>query len=176
MSIVKKLLAGLVGIVVTVLVTKFVEQRMELTFFSSAVGLLWAWVVGVGQWIGRDVSVPFWIVGLLSVFTIVLLLLTLAFVYTRFFESTGQSWKSLTKDQQLAFAVIADAIQAEREIGHDTVRQVSGLSVIATRNAINVLFNVRLICHSRNSWGNYYLDLTHRGQEQYLEEMSRQPS
>jgi len=149
-------------------ITKLVESHYDVSFFSPAIMELWNSILSVGDWVARDVTISFWVVALLSSCSFILVLLALAFVYTHASEESGKSWYSLTKDQQLVFNVVADAIENDRQIGHDSVRKISGLSVIATRSALDFLFHINLLCINRDSWGNSYLDLTYQGQEQYL--------
>lgn len=169
MSILKKGLAGLGGIIVTVLITKLVEQWFELTFFSSAVSTVWAWLGSAGSWLGRDVSLPFWGIALLFIGSGISVLLFLVFIYTEFFRKVTHVPSPLTPDQTAAFVVVGRAIEAGCEYGPDEVQQFSGLSRIATQSALDHLYNRRLIRPVRNEWGNNYLDLTSHGREYFLE-------
>ena len=150
-------------------ITKWVEGYYDVSFFSPSITAFWNVIQSFGYWLVRDVTVSFWVLSLLCVGSFLLLLLFLIFLYSNFFEKSTASWKTLTEDQKLAFAVVGEAIQNSRQIGHENVRQLSGLSVIATRTALDVLFHYELIRAARDPWGNSYLDLTFRGQQQYLE-------
>ena len=169
MSILTKGLVALGSIIVTVVITKVVEQWFELTFFSSAVATVWAWLGSAGSWLGRDVSLPFWGIALLSICTGISAFLFLIFIYTEFFEKAVPARSPLTPDQAAAFVVVGRAIEAGCEYGLDEVQRLSGLSRVATQSALDNLYDKRLICPVRNGWGNTYLDLTSYGREYFLE-------
>lgn len=172
MSILKKSMLGLVSIVATVLVTKAVEQKLELTFFSSAMSALWAWVVSVGTWFTRDITLPFWLFLSLLVVATVLLLLFLILIYVRLSEKetqSGQPRSPLSEDETVAFVVVGKAIQEGHQFGIDDVRQYSQLSRIATQNALDNLLHKRLIHVARDRMHYTYIDLTPMGREYFLE-------
>lgn len=172
MSILKKSTLGLVSIVATVLVTKAVEQKLELTFFSSAMSTLWAWVVSVGTWFTRDITLPFWLLLSLLVVATVLLLLFLILIYVRLSEKETQLEQPvapLSQDETLAFVVVGRAIQEGHQFGVDEVRQYSKLSRIATTNALDNLIYKQLIYVARDRMHYNYIDLTPMGREYFLE-------
>ncbi|MGG7647927.1 hypothetical protein ACQ4OB_07840 [Pseudomonas sp. ES4] len=172
MSILKKAILGLVSITVTVLVTKAVEQKLELTFFSSAMNSLWEWVASVGRWLARDVTLPFWIVLILLVLVVLLLVPVLILIYAKYFEKETPSepeGSPLSEDETVAFVVVGKAIQDGRQFGIDEVRQYSQLSRIAAQNALDNLSRKQLIYLARDRMHYNYIDLTPLGREYFLE-------
>jgi hypothetical protein len=149
-------------------VTKWVESYYDVSFFSPSITALWNAIMSLGQWLVRDVAVSFWQLGLLYICSFVLLSLFITMFFRLLFKKNVDSWQSFTEDQKLAFAVVGAAIQNDQQIGHEEVRKLSGLSVIATRTALDVLIHYGLIHVVRNSWGSFYIDLTFRGQQQFM--------
>lgn len=170
----KKVLWWGVGTVAAVPITKWVETQLNLSFFSPAISGIWSWIKGLGSWFVRDVSLPFWVV-LLAIVLIVLLLVPIgALVYARYEKtetvddaSTGGG--PLTDDQNLVFLVVGNAIQQGYQFRFDDVRESSGLSRIATQNALDHLTRVGLIHPVRGSFGFNYADLTPMGREHFVE-------
>ncbi len=75
----------------------------------------------------------------------------------------------LTDDQNLVFLVVGNAIQQGLQFGFDEILEDSGLSRIATQNALDHLARVRLIRPVRGAYGRNYADLTPLGREHFLE-------
>ncbi|ROO08084.1 hypothetical protein BK673_16215 [Pseudomonas fluorescens] len=150
--------------------TKFVESYYDVSVFSS----LWNWIRSVGNWLAKDVSLPLWVMFVLSLMSALLVLLVGLLVYVRFekqetpadLESTGAP---LSDDQNLVFLVVGNAIQQGYQFGFDDVLGSSGLSRIATQNALDHLANVGLIRPVRSSYGGNYADLTPMGRDHFLE-------
>lgn len=149
--------------------TKFVEGYYDVSFFSPAISGLWSWMGSVGSWFARDVSLPFWVVMILLILILLLLVPVLALVYARFEKVEPPSGSPLTDDQTLVFVVVGNAIQAGCQFGFDDVLRNSGLSRIATQNALDHLARVGLVRPARGSYGIQYADLTPLGREHFLE-------
>ncbi|KWS51091.1 MULTISPECIES: hypothetical protein [Pseudomonas syringae group] len=149
--------------------TKFVESYYDVSFFSPAISGLLSWMGSVGSWFARDVSLPFWVVIILLILILLLLVPVLALVYARYEKVEPPSGSPLTDDQTLVFVVVGNAIQAGCQFGFDEVLRNSGLSRIATQNALDHLTRVGLVRPVRGSYGFQYADLTPRGREHFLE-------
>jgi hypothetical protein len=173
MSILKKAMLGLVSITATVLVTKAVEQKLELTFFSSAMSVFWAWVEGLGNWIIRDITIPFWVVALVVLIAVVQLVVIVV-TYNRWanaqLEAEGESSTitQLTKEQLHVFTTIGESIERGNYIGFEELLSLVPLSRITTYNALDVLLNSDLIMEGNGRWGRY-IDFTREGRERFLE-------
>ncbi len=153
-------------------ITKWVESYYDMSFFSPTITAWSNAIETLGQWLVRDVTISFWLLGLLYLGSFLLLALLMLFLYSNFFEKNVATWNVLSDDQKHAFAVVGEAIQNNHKFGHETIRQRSGLSVIATRTALDVLLHYDLIHIAQDSWGNSYFDLTFRGQQQFLKLIS----
>lgn len=166
---VKKVLGWVLGTVAAVPITKWVESELNLSLFSPAISGLWGWLKGVASWFMRDVSLPFWLLMLM----IVVILLLAGLVGIRLFALSRKTAPSagapLTDDQNLAFIIIGNAIQAGGQPGFDDVRRHSGLSRIATQNALEHLTAVGLIHPVNAPFGRRYAELTSLGREHFLE-------
>lgn len=149
--------------------TKFVEGYYDVSFFSPAISGLWSWMGSFGIWFAGDVSLPFWLVMILLVLIVLLLVPVLALVYARYEKVETPSGSPLTDDQTLVFVVVGNAIQAGCQFGFDDVLKNSGLSRIATQNALDHLARVGLVRSARGSYGLQYADLTPLGREYFLE-------
>ncbi|MBJ2242500.1 hypothetical protein [Pseudomonas sp. MF6768] len=170
----KKILGWVLGTVAAVPITKWVESQLNLSFFSPAISGLWSWITSVGSWFARDVSLPFWVVMLVLVLMVLLMLPVVALVYARYekvepADSASTGGAPLTDDQNLVFLVVGNAIQQGYQFGFDEVLKNSGLSRIATQNALDHLASVRLIRPVRDHYGGHYADLTPLGREHFLE-------
>lgn len=153
-------------------ITKFVESHYDVSIFGPAITWLLSGIVSVGQWIGRDVTLPFWMVLILLVLVALLLVPFLALVYARFFEKDTQLetfGSPLSADEKVAFIVVGKAIQEGDQFGVDEVREHSQLSRIATQNALDNLFHKQLIRLARDRMHYNYIDLTPLGREYFLE-------
>jgi hypothetical protein len=167
----KKVLCWVLGTVAAVPITKWVESQLNLSFFSPAISGLWSSMKSGGSWLARDVSFPFWVV-LLAVVLIVLLMVPIAaLVYARYekVEPAPAEGAPLTDDQNLVFLVVGNAIQQGYQFGFEEVLDHSGLSRIATQNALDHLASVNLIRPVRSRYGGNYADLTPLGREHFLE-------
>ena len=149
--------------------TKFVEGYYDVSFFSPAISGLWSWMGSVGSWFARDVSLPFWVVMILLILILLLLVPVLALVYARFEKVEPPSGSPLTDDQNRVFVVVGKSIQEGYQVGFDQVREISGLSRIATQNALDHLYSVGLVRPVRGSYGFQYADLTPLGRDYFLE-------
>jgi len=128
----------------------------------------------VGSWFARDVSLPFWAVMLALILIVLLMVPVAALVYARYervepVDGTSTDGAPLTDDQNLVFLVVGNAIQQGRQFGFDEVLKNSGLSRIATQNALDHLARVGLIRPVRGAYGGNYADLTPLGREHFLE-------
>ena len=163
-----------VGTVAAVPITKAVESHYDVSFFSPAISGMWSWMQSVGSWFVRDVSLPFWVV-LLAVVLIALLLVPVGALVYALYEKTESADDAstggapLTDDQNLVFLVVGNAIQQGYQFGFDDVRDNSGLSRIATQNALDHLASVGLIRPVRSRYGGNYADLTPMGRDHFLE-------
>lgn len=171
---VKKILYWVVGTVAAVPITKAVESQLNLSFFSPAISGLWSWMQNVGSWFARDVSLPFWAVMLALILIVLLMVPVAALIYGRYekietVDGTATDGAPLTNDQNLVFLVVGNAIQQGLQYGFDEILESSGLSRIATQNALDHLARVRLIRPVRGSYGRNYADLTPLGREHFLD-------
>lgn len=170
----KNILGWVLGTVAAVPITKWVESQLNLSFFSPAISGLWSWMQSVGSWLARDVSFPFWVVMLVLVLMVLLMLPIASLVYARFekvspADDASAGGAPLTDDQSRVFVVVGNAIQEGYQFAFDDVRKHSGLSRIATQNALDHLARVGLIRAVRGSYGFNYPDLTPMGREHFLE-------
>lgn len=170
----KTVLWWVFGTVAAVPITKWVESQLNLSFFSPAISGLWSWIKSGGSWLARDVSFPFWVVMLALVLIVLLMVPVAALVYARYEKvepaaGAAAEGAPLTDDQNLVFLVVGNAIQQGYQFGFDEVLENSGLSRIATQNALDHLARVRLIRPVRGHYGGHYADLTPQGREYFLE-------
>lgn len=162
----------MVATVAAVPLTKLAESSLDVSIFSPYIMGLWHWIQGLWSALGDDVSVSRWVILLLSLMSIMLVCFAGIAVYVNVFqkeEEEAPKGAPLTEDQQKAFVVVGKTIQAGHKIGFDDVRQFTGLSRIATQNALDHLYNVGLIKPVRSRYGSNYADLTPLGRDQYLE-------
>ncbi len=155
-------------------ITKFVESYYDVTFFSSVVAGFWSNIQSLGSWLARDVSFPLWVVILVLALIALLLVPVLALIYARYekvepADGASADGAPLTDDQNLVFLVVGNAIQQGYQFGFDDVRENSGLSRIATQNALDHLASVNLIRPVRSRYGGHYADLTPLGRDHFLE-------
>jgi hypothetical protein len=165
----KTVLWWVFGTVAAVPITKWVESQLNLSFFSPAILGLWSWIKSGGSWLARDVSFPFWVVMLALVLIVLMVVPVVALVYARNEKVEPAAGAPLTGDQNLVFLVVGNAIQQGYQFGFDEVLENSGLSRIATQNALDHLARVRLIRPVRGHYGSHYADLTPLGREHFLE-------
>jgi hypothetical protein len=149
--------------------TKFVEGYYDVSVFSPAISGLWSWMGSVGSWFARDVSLPFWVVVILLVLIVLLFVPVLALIYARYEKVEPPSGSPLTDDQTLVFVIVGNAIQAGCQFGFDDVLRTSGLSRIATQNALDHLARAGLVRPARGYYGIQYADLTPLGRGHFLE-------
>ncbi|MDR9864496.1 MULTISPECIES: hypothetical protein [Pseudomonas] len=151
--------------------TKLVESYYDVSFFSPAISGLWNGIKNVGSWFVRDVSLPFWVVMLMVVLIVLLMVPVAALVYARYekVEPAAADGAPLTDDQNLVFLVVGNAIQQGLQFGFEEVLDHSGLSRIATQNALDHLASVNLIRPVRSRYGGNYADLTPLGRGYFLE-------
>lgn len=169
----KTVLWWVFGTVAAVPITKWVESQLNLSFFSPAISGLWSWIKSGGNWLARDVSFPFWVVMFTLVLIVLLMVPFAALVYARYEKiqpAAGVTAEGapLTDDQNLVFLVVGNAIQQGYQFGFDEVLENSGLSRIATQNALDQLARVRLIRPVPGHYGEHYADLTPLGREHFL--------
>lgn len=154
--------------------TKFVEGYYDVSFFSPAISGLWSWLGSVGSWFARDVSLPFWLVMILLLLIVLLLLPVGVLVYARYEsdEPSGdesEAGSPLTDDQNRVFVALGNAIQEGYQVGLDEIREITGLSRIATQNSLDHLTAVGLIRGVNGGYGRRVADLTALGREHFLE-------
>jgi hypothetical protein len=167
----KTVMWWVVGTVATVPLTKLVESYFDVSFFTPAIMKLFGWVQSAWGWLGNDVSLPVWVTLLLCLTSLLSLVFLGFFVYANWFEEGEETPEGapLTDDQQKVFVVIGKAFQDGHNVDSDGIRRFSGLSRIATQNAIDHLYRVGLIRPVRNLYGAHYADLTPKGRDYYLE-------
>ncbi|MCH7420693.1 hypothetical protein [Pseudomonas mosselii] len=159
-----------VATVAAVPLTKVAESSFDVSFFSPYIVRLWNWIQSGWSWLGSDVSLPAWLMLLLSLMSLLLVCFLGVLVYVRWFEKEEEHQGApLTDEQERAFVVLGKAIQEGHKIGFDEVREYSGLSRIATQNALDHLYSVGLIRPVHNSFGFQYADLTPLGRDHYLD-------
>lgn len=171
-SILKWVVRGLMAVVGTVVLAPFAkwgEEQLNLSILSPLIDGVWSWIKSVGSWLARDVSFPFWVVMLVLVLIVLLMLPVVALVIARYEKVESDSGSPLTDDQNRVFVVVGNAIQEGYQFQFDDVRQSSGLSRIATQNALDHLTVVGLIRPVNGSYGRRYADLTPLGREHFLE-------
>lgn len=160
------------GTVAAVPLTKLAESSLDVSVFSPYIMGLWHWIESGWNWLGSEVSLPVWVSLLLCLGSLLSLALIGVVVYARWFEKNEQQAPEgapLTDEQQKVFVVIGKAFQDGHKVDSDGIRRFSGLSRIATQNAIDHLYRVGLIRPVRNLYGSQYADLTPEGRDYYLE-------
>ncbi|MFJ4051549.1 hypothetical protein [Pseudomonas hunanensis] len=159
------------GTIAAVPLTKVAESLLDVSFFSPYIVGLWNWVKGVWSALGSDVSLPLWLMLLLSLMSVLLVVVAGVLAYAAWFEKGKEApvGAPLTDDQQRVFVVVGKAIQEGHKVAFDEIRQYSRLSRIATQNALDHLYNVGLIKSVRSAHGFQYTDLTPLGRDHYLE-------
>ncbi|NSX19661.1 hypothetical protein HTV13_07430 [Pseudomonas putida] len=165
----KKVFGWVLGTVLAVPITKWVEDELNLSVFSPAISWIWSWLKSVASWVARDVSIPFWVLMLMIVLMVALAVPIGLLIYARYEKEVPTTGAPLTDDQNLAFIIIGNAIQAGHEPGFDDVLRHSGLSRIATQNALEHLTAVGLIRPVSAPFGRRYAELTALGREHFLE-------
>ncbi|MDN7141992.1 hypothetical protein KC131_15195 [Pseudomonas sp. JQ170] len=166
---VKKVFGWVLGTVLAVPITKWVEGELNLSFFSPAISGLWGWLKGIANWFARDVSLPFWLLMLMIVLMVALAVPVGLLIYARYEKGEAPAGAPLTDDQNLAFVIIGKAIQEGYEPGFDDVLRHSRLSRIATQNALEHLTAVGLIRPVSAPFGRRYAELTALGRKHFLE-------
>lgn len=153
--------------------TKWVESHYNVSFFSPAISGLWDWITSVGRWLGRDVTLPFWLATLVVLITLALFSI-LVVVYRRSAESEDDhSTMQFTDKQILVLAAVGDAMERGAPVGFDELVSATGLSRITNHNALDVLLHNRMITTQRSLYGQDYIALTYAGREFYLELLER---
>lgn len=160
----RALLLWALGVVVAVPITKQAESHYDVSFFSPAIVWIWSGIVSASQWIGRDVTWPFWIFLVLIVLVV---LLTVPFLILVLAKLDSDS-TPLTDSQMRVFITVGKSIEVEQPISLDGLVRGAGFSRIAAHAALDVLVSRRLITPARDSWGLEYIDLTSTGRAYFL--------
>jgi len=69
---VKTVLWWVLGTVVAVPITKWVESQLNLSFFSPAISGLWNWMQSAGSWMSLSVSLPLWMLVAVTVWALLM--------------------------------------------------------------------------------------------------------
>ncbi|ANH96488.1 hypothetical protein A8L59_03555 [Pseudomonas koreensis] len=172
-SKIKAPLLWLLGIVLTAVITKAVEDHFQWSFFSPIISLLWAGVVGICEWLAQPVSFPLWFVALS--------ILSLLGVLVMVFRTTGNETQKLkaaeakiadllnpklprlNDDQRRVLSAIASFIERQHYANFRELKETLGFSHIVTEGAIDVLRDEGLITWLHNHRGVYEAGLTARG-------------
>jgi DNA-binding MarR family transcriptional regulator len=100
----KKMLWWLLGTMVAVPITKWVETQLSLSFFSPAISGLWDRILSVGGWFSQSAPMPLW---MLLAITVYALLMTGAFL-----------WAVIDANKQL------DAADARLDAAHSRITEL----------------------------------------------------
>lgn len=160
-----------IGTVATVPLTKLVEGSFDVSLFSPYITRLWDWIQSGWSWLGSDVSLPAWLMLLLSIMSVLLLVFVGVLVYANRYEKGDEvpEGAPLTDEQQKVFVILGKAYQEGHHLGFEEILQYSGLSRIAAQRTLDHLCNVGLIRPVRSRYGSQHADLTPLGQDHYLE-------
>lgn len=113
----KKVLWWLLGTMVAVPITKWVETQLSLSFFSPAISGLWNWILSVGGWFGQSAPMPLW---MLLAITVYALLMTGAFL-----------WAVIDANKQL------DAADVELGAAHSRITELERPSLPPAPDPLN---------------------------------------
>lgn len=69
---IKTVLWWVLGTVVAVPITKWVESQLNLSLFSPAISGLWNWMQNVGNWMSLSVSLPLWMLVSVTVWALLM--------------------------------------------------------------------------------------------------------
>ena len=175
MGRIAKVFWWVLGTVVAVPITKWVETQLNFSFFSPAISGLWSLLTTFGEWLKRDVSLPIWAVFVLLIITTLGLILILGFLYARF-ESEQNDDSPLSNEQTFVFLTLGRSIDAGQNVTFSGLSELTNLPRIATHNALDVLSMHQLITGATDNMGYEYIDLTRRGRELYLRLQSGAPA
>lgn len=136
----KKVFGWVLGTMVAVPITKWVETQLSLSFFSPTISWLWNWTLSIGNLLGQEVAVPVWtLIGI----TGCTLLMGGAFI-----------WAVIDANRQL------EAADAELDAAHTKIAELSDPHlVVLTEDQQTVLSAIAL--DDDNSDGTYVSSLPH---------------
>ncbi|MNJ31557.1 hypothetical protein D3C77_261980 [compost metagenome] len=153
------------GTVAAVPITKLVERHYDVSIFSPVITGLWNWIMGIVNWLGRDVTLPAWMILLLLTFATLLAVLLLILIYVKVFDSDSAS---LTDEQMHVFVTVGKSIEVGHPISFEGLVRDAGFSRIVAHNALDVLSGRGLVTPGTNSLGLDYVDLTSAGRAFFL--------
>ncbi|MBU0523590.1 MAG: hypothetical protein KJ643_15255 [Gammaproteobacteria bacterium] len=167
---VKKVFWWVLGTMVAVPITKWVETQLNLSFISPAIAGLWNWISALQEWFMQDASLPIWALSLLLLITGLLLIPLLILIYARYEADTNEvDPHPLNNDQVQVFLCIGRSVNSGNNITLSGLVELTHLSRIATHSALDVLTTYQLITGASDNMGYEYIDLTRRGREFYME-------
>lgn len=167
---VTKVFWWVLGTMVAVPITKWVETQLNLSFISPAIAALWNRISALEEWLMRDVSLPIWAISLLLLITCLLLIPLLILIYARYEADTNEvDPHPLNNDQVQVFLCIGRSVNSGNNITFSGLVELTNLSRIATHSALDVLMAYQLINGASDNMGYEYIDLTRRGREFYMD-------
>lgn len=167
---VKKVFWWVLGTMVAVPITKWVETQLNLSFISPAIAWLWNWISALEEWFMRDASLPIWAISLLLLIACLLLIPLLILIYARYEADTNEvDSHSLNNDQVQVFLCIGRSVNSGNNITFSGLVELTRLSRIATHSALDALMAYQLITGASDNMGYEYIDLTRRGREFYMD-------
>ncbi|WP_435035937.1 hypothetical protein [Pseudomonas neuropathica] len=170
LNTVKKVFWWVLGTMVAVPITKWVETQLNLSFISPAIAGLWNCISALEAWFMRDVSLPIWAISLLLLLACLLLIPLLILIYAGYEADTNEvDSYPLSNDQVQVFLCIGRSVNSGNNITFSGLVELTRLSRIATHNALDVLMAFQLITGASDNMGYEYIDLTRRGREFYMD-------
>lgn len=170
---IKAPLLWLLGIILTAVITKAVEDYFQWSFFSPLISFLWSAVMSVSEWFAQSVSLPLWLVALSIVFV-----LGGFNIVVRTIGNETQKLKSaeakiaglmnpklprLNDAERRVLSTIVDFLEQQRSPNFRELKETLGFSHIVTEGATDVLLQTGLINWLENRHGVYEATLTPRG-------------
>ena len=174
----KTTLLGLVGIVLTAVITKAVEDYFQWSIFSPIISWAWLGATQLFTLISSDIPIPLWLLILLLItlpLTIATLLQSinslskkLEIAETKIYDLSNSKMPRLNKHQLRVISAIAGFIEQQRFANFRELRESVGLSHIATEGATDVLLDKGLIRWLENHRGVHEVTLTPQGRAYVL--------
>ncbi|MCX2708335.1 MULTISPECIES: hypothetical protein [unclassified Pseudomonas] len=166
---------GAVCTIATTVLGKATESLFDVSIFKPIFLTLWGWMQGLWAWLGNDVAMPMWLVVLWCLSAVFLVGVVSVLVYRHSSEQKREEGRTAlrdqptTREQRKAFLVIGKSAQESKRLTTEDVRRLTGLSILATQEALDFLTGAGWIEPVPDMYGNQYAELTRKGRTYYLE-------
>jgi DNA-binding MarR family transcriptional regulator len=168
-----KALCWPVGIVVTAVITKGVEDHFEWSLFSPVIDSAWSWIVVAALWSGQRVSLPLCVLvavlvaALGSIAFLVKSKARLAAKLSAANDKLNPKLVTLDESQQKVLAIVVALTERDDDVIASRLHEQAGLSRLVCQRALDVLEKHDLIETGAIGFGDYVF-LTEAGREYVL--------